>query len=779
MRQFIASAVIAAIVFSVAAPTFAQRTRQIKPVAANSTLKSPPAKSAIADFASIEAVTSGTGVVLHWTMNQESRVAVYQVYRVGAGGRVAVGKPVQGSAAKTRGEAMYGEDYSAFDPDGTASSVYEIDAISSIGAGKATSTQTAAKFQKSAALAVQTAAAAAETSASNSIIEKSTPDAPTPETAAPNPTNQQWVAAQPGVKIGVKKEGLYRVTRAELSAANFNLASSSANWRLFESGNEQPIIVGASDQYIEFYGRGIDTPESDTRMYYLVADSVPGARMQIRQMRNFGGTAFATSTRTTVQMKERVNFNDTIFNGDTENFWGNLVLGSQATAEKVTLPAADPNGQDATVTVKIQGFTSTAHDVTVNINGHALSGDVTGQFTDNFSKSYVVPASYLAAGLNTFNLQTTNTSDFCYFDTVTVTYSQKFQAFQNTSTVFTGGRRKVTLDGFSSPAISTVNIKNATVTQPTTVQSTAASTTAGVLRMSAPAYFAGTGGASPVARITVSRAYGRTGAVGATLTLTDGTATGGAACGGSVDYVNSGPFAISLADGVSAVDVNVPICAGNIADPNGETFTATLSNPTGTTIPASNVRVFDITYDSPATISGLSSTQTGNNFGVTLPSYRASTVYAVDDAYALQAASVTANTPSTLSNASNGADMIIISYSDPTFITQAQNWATYRQSPTGGSFNVKVVDVADVYDEFGYGVVSSSSINSFLNYAYTSWQTKPKYVLILGDASYDPRNYEGNGAWDLVPTKMVELIFTTTGSDEAVADFNGDGLAEI
>jgi hypothetical protein len=52
-------------------------------------------------------------------------------------------------------------------------------------------------------------------------------------------------------------------------------------------------------------------------------------------------------------------------------------------------------------------------------------------------------------------------------------------------------------------------------------------------------------------------------------------------------------------------------------------------------------------------------------------------------------------------------------------------------------------------------------------------------VLILGEASFDPRNYEGTGFWDQVPTHLVDSVFTTTASDEWLGDFNGDGLSEV
>ena len=103
-------------------------------------------------------------------------------------------------------------------------------------------------------------------------------------------------------------------------------------------------------------------------------------------------------------------------------------------------------------------------------------------------------------------------------------------------------------------------------------------------------------------------------------------------------------------------------------------------------------------------------------------------------------------------------------------------WANYR---TADGFNVKVVDIEDIFDEFNYGRTSAKAITDFAQYAKNNWQTPAAYILLMGDATYDPRNYTGVGNFNFVPTKMVDTVYTETGSDDALTDFNNDGLAEI
>ncbi len=99
----------------------------------------------------------------------------------------------------------------------------------------------------------------------------------------------------------------------------------------------------------------------------------------------------------------------------------------------------------------------------------------------------------------------------------------------------------------------------------------------GSLQFSSATYSVGEGDGTVT--LTVTRTSGTTGAVTADYTLGGGTATGGASCGGSVDYVNTGGT-VSFADGETSKTFNVTICDDASIEGN-ETFNATLSNPTG------------------------------------------------------------------------------------------------------------------------------------------------------------------------------------------------------
>jgi hypothetical protein len=92
---------------------------------------------------------------------------------------------------------------------------------------------------------------------------------------------------------------------------------------------------------------------------------------------------------------------------------------------------------------------------------------------------------------------------------------------------------------------------------------------------------------------------------------------------------------------------------------------------------------------------------------------------------------------------------------------------------------VALIDVEDTYDEFSFGNKSTKAIRDFLALAKGNWKKPPRFVLLVGDASFDPRNYLGLGDMDYVPTKLIDTTYMETASDDWFVDFNNDGLPEI
>jgi hypothetical protein len=51
--------------------------------------------------------------------------------------------------------------------------------------------------------------------------------------------------------------------------------------------------------------------------------------------------------------------------------------------------------------------------------------------------------------------------------------------------------------------------------------------------------------------------------------------------------------------------------------------------------------------------------------------------------------------------------------------------------------------------------------------------------MLVGDASFDPRNYAGFGDLDLVPTRFIPTVYMKAASDDWLVDFDGDLLPNM
>lgn len=135
--------------------------------------------------------------------------------------------------------------------------------------------------------------------------------------------------------------------------------------------------------------------------------------------------------------------------------------------------------------------------------------------------------------------------------------------------------------------------------------------TPGSLQLSSAAY---SGNEGTTLTTTINRTGGNSGTVGVTYTLANGTATGGAACGAGVDFVNPGPQNVSFGDGVTSQTVNITLCSdGALADP-GETFSITLSAPTGGATLGSPTSATATIGDVPPPFSGAFTVGAGGNY---------------------------------------------------------------------------------------------------------------------------------------------------------------------
>jgi hypothetical protein len=87
----------------------------------------------------------------------------------------------------------------------------------------------------------------------------------------------------------------------------------------------------------------------------------------------------------------------------------------------------------------------------------------------------------------------------------------------------------------------------------------------------------------------------------------------------------------------------------------------------------------------------------------------------------------------------------------------------------------RAVAFEEISDEFGHGQPSAKAIQSFLAFAFHAWaRPSPRYVLLLGDSSYDPRNFTGTSQPSPLPALWTKTSYLWTVSDPELAAVNGE-----
>jgi hypothetical protein len=84
-----------------------------------------------------------------------------------------------------------------------------------------------------------------------------------------------------------------------------------------------------------------------------------------------------------------------------------------------------------------------------------------------------------------------------------------------------------------------------------------------------------------------------------------------------------------------------------------------------------------------------------------------------------------------------------------------------------------------LYDAYTYGAKDPAAIQAFLRDARQHSPRPPRYLLLVGAASVDPRDYLGTGRADLVPTLPVDTLLLETAWDEGYAALEETGVPAL
>jgi uncharacterized repeat protein (TIGR01451 family) len=458
-----------------------------------STIQSPTA----VQLTSFRAQTlSSGGVLLSWQSSEETRNLGFHLYREDAQGRHQVDPSlIAGSALFMRGGQPQhrAKTYQWVDAQGTSLSSYWLEDVdlngtrtlhgpiyveaSSASAGPVVQARLLRQMNSAASAtlsaSVPAGATLSEFSSGRTVAPAAqivraliTPAAMIPQVApGQNPVS---LNGDPAVKISVTSEGWYQVSRNQLVTAGLPPGTDARLLQLYAEGIEQPILIlgrqsgplGPNDS-IEFYGTGIDTPFSGTRVYWLVRGSRAGTR--ISSVAAPGeGSATNPSFPFTVLFEQRTTYFAALLNGiNNDNFFGAIVT-SEPVDQDITVAHIDPTSPlPVTVTVTLQGVTDQqAHAVSIALNG-APAGEVDYANMANVTQSFTVSNGLLQNGSNTVTLTALDgDNDVNLVQSITIQYAHTYTADSDWLRATASAGDTVRINGFSSAQVEVFDITN-------------------------------------------------------------------------------------------------------------------------------------------------------------------------------------------------------------------------------------------------------------------------------------------------------------------------------
>jgi uncharacterized repeat protein (TIGR01451 family) len=382
---------------------------------------------------------------------------------------------------------------------------------------------------------------------------------PLASAATPDQIQKQFqLAGHPAVKIYARHEGWYRVAQPDLVKAGLDPNVDPALLHLYAEATEQPLqITGATagqggfgpQAAINFYGTGINTVFSGTRVYWLVAGDAPGARIPQLPVSS-GSNQPPTSYFTTVELQPHTIYFAALLTTNGENFFGALVS-STPVDQVLEVPHLNTSStQAAHLQIALQGvITAFPHDVTVVLNGTSL-GDVTFTGQEQGSLSVNIPPGVLQPWSNTVTLTAQNGDyDTSLVDYIRITYPHSYLA-DNDQLKFTGrAGDEVTVGNFdSAPAVLDITDPNHPVQLTPQVISTLAT---GKYEIAVQVPFSSTSPAAPVRHTLLAVASDRI-ASAAGVWPNHPSHWHSAQAGADIAMVTYGPFASALVPLVQA-----------------------------------------------------------------------------------------------------------------------------------------------------------------------------------------------------------------------------------
>ncbi|HSN77010.1 MAG TPA: C25 family cysteine peptidase [Anaerolineae bacterium] len=271
------------------------------------------------------------------------------------------------------------------------------------------------------------------------------------------------------LKIAVEHDGVYRVTHAQLAGAGLDPNTIDPRTiKVFNRGRQVPILVrGEEDGVFNqaddvlLYGIAEGGPYTIRNIYWLSAGGEPGLRMTVSDGAPAVGTPAPPHFLATLHAEA-----DTVYwqampgsSGADRWFWGSRLSPSTAGMPSyrdysLSLANISHTATQATVRVRLKGYTSLAHRTRIWLNGHLID-DQSWQGQAVFDHASTIPHSLLQNGANSVRVETVTTGavvDQILVNWIELDYWDRYVAegdelgFGTPAT----GRQQVAVDGLST-----------------------------------------------------------------------------------------------------------------------------------------------------------------------------------------------------------------------------------------------------------------------------------------------------------------------------------------
>jgi len=203
------------------------------------------------------------------------------------------------------------------------------------------------------------------------------------------------------------------------------------------------------------------------------------------------------------------------------------------------------------------------------------------------------------------------------------------------------------------------------------------------------------------------------------------------------------------------------------------TFTANGSRFDVTGLPAGPVAAYRVSGPVLTRLAGTVVTASGATASASVRGTPTDATYLVAAESTLLTPEIVAARPSTAITGGSARYLVI---AHPDFLDSLAPLVAARQAQ---GLSVRVVDVEDVYAQFGHSIFDAAAIHAYVATAAATMGTE--YVLLVGGDTYDYHDYLGIGSVSFIPSiySATDDIVRFAPTDPAYADVDGDGTPDL